>query len=125
MRTTNVLAVSLAIALALAVSACTAGSSAADGAGDGLAHVQLTLQDMEFDPDRLVVAAGETITVDMRNDGQAQHDLLIETGYHSPVLDPGAGTSVEIGPFAAGTYEAICTLPGHQQAGMVLEIEAR
>jgi nitrite reductase (NO-forming) len=123
MRTTRITASLLTLLLAVLVSGCGEGSGSSGS--ESVTHVELSLQDMEFVPDRMEVAAGETITVDMSNDGQARHDLLIETGFHSPVLVPGEEASVEIGPFEAGTYEAICTIPGHQQAGMVLEVEAR
>jgi uncharacterized cupredoxin-like copper-binding protein len=67
----------------------------------------------------------------LRNDGQLGHDLAIEgPGVEeaaggepkTPVIDPGQTADLEI-RLAEGTYDLICTVPGHRDAGMEVELE--
>jgi uncharacterized cupredoxin-like copper-binding protein len=60
----------------------------------------------------------------LENDGQIAHDLTIEgpgVEEKTPVIDAGetAELEVELGP---GDYELYCSVPGHREAGMEVEL---
>jgi uncharacterized cupredoxin-like copper-binding protein len=62
------------------------------------------------------------ITFVAKNDGKIPHDLAIkQTGDKTKLVSPGgsAGLKVTLKP---GTYELYCTVPGHEAAGMKLNI---
>jgi uncharacterized cupredoxin-like copper-binding protein len=69
------------------------------------------------------------VTFKMTNKGALPHDLKICssnkggsanscTGKGTPVISPGKTTSVTVTFTKKGTYEYLCTVPGHAAAGM-------
>jgi uncharacterized cupredoxin-like copper-binding protein len=65
--------------------------------------------------------AGE-ITFEAKNVGKIPHDLAIkQTGAKTKLISPG-GTAVLKVTLKPGTYELYCTVPGHEAAGMKLNI---
>jgi nitrite reductase (NO-forming) len=50
-----------------------------------------------------------------------QHDLKLDGTTGSALIDPGASARVDLGVITT-TTQAWCTVPGHEQAGMVLDI---
>lgn len=74
--------------------------------------------DLWFDPARIGIAAGTTTNLVLDNTGQVFHDLSI------PALDvhleaaAGESTATALRAPAAGTYEFLCTVPGHASGGM-------
>jgi plastocyanin len=63
------------------------------------------------------------VTFDVKNDGKIQHDLAVEDGEEkkTPLIDSGksAKLSDDLKP---GKYKLYCTVPGHEQLGMKLEV---
>jgi uncharacterized cupredoxin-like copper-binding protein len=97
--------------------------------------------DMRFIPDRIQVRAGETLRLQVFNDGKIPHELVIgadeEIARHAEEMrkggspdthSHGTGVSIDLGPgqrgdlvvrFAqAATLQMACLIPGHYQAGM-------
>lgn len=108
---------------ALVVSAAGSSSSPDPAAAPAAApsdtpsEVEVTLDDMFVAPDHIEVAAGGTLEV--VNAGAAIHDLAVEgADVATPMLDPGETHTLELDDLAPGTYTVICTVPGHQAAGM-------
>jgi uncharacterized cupredoxin-like copper-binding protein len=63
-----------------------------------------------------------TITFDIKNDGKIAHDLAVKgTSFKTSEIAPG-GTAQLKADLKAGTYEVYCTLPGHEAAGMKINI---
>ncbi|MDX1690382.1 MAG: plastocyanin/azurin family copper-binding protein [Acidimicrobiia bacterium] len=130
----------LAIAGMLVLAACGGGdddasdTTAASGGGGDTA-ISVTMSDFAFEPDSVVVAAGEEITLDLENVGGVEHNFVIMTEsieteaefdqsnvYYEQNLQPGdSGTFTFTAP-AAGTYQVICSISGHFSAGMVGEL---
>jgi uncharacterized cupredoxin-like copper-binding protein len=69
----------------------------------------------------LHVPAGESVTLSVTNVGTQLHTftvpaLRIDTG----PLQPGATRELTINQLVArGSYDALCTFPGHEEAGMI------
>jgi uncharacterized cupredoxin-like copper-binding protein len=65
--------------------------------------------------------AGE-ITFEAKNDGQIPHDLAIkQTGEKTNLIPPGGTAELKV-TLKAGKYELYCTVPGHEAAGMKLNV---
>jgi uncharacterized cupredoxin-like copper-binding protein len=65
--------------------------------------------------------AGE-ITFEVKNDGKIPHDLAIKGTSDKTKLIPADGTAALKVTLKAGKYELYCTVPGHEAAGMKLDI---
>lgn len=119
---------------------------AADGGGDTADGriIEVALNDFSFDPAEISVAAGETVTFDLRNDGEAVHEFRLSNAHrieehieagHEDHGDEGghhgdADVYLELESGESGRLtvtfpddvtfftEAACLLPGHYEAGM-------
>ncbi|MGZ8629488.1 MAG: multicopper oxidase domain-containing protein [Actinomycetota bacterium] len=120
----------LATLLALVAVACSGGEGGdAPAAGDGEAAaaggpvtVDVMLSDFKIEPATLEVPAGSDITFNVMNHGQAPHTFgVVVDGQtiETPSIDVDGSASLEVPALAAGTYDTLCTVPGHDQLGMV------
>ena len=65
--------------------------------------------------------AGE-ITFQAKNDGKIPHDLAIkQTGDKTKLIQPGGTAELKV-TLKPGTYELYCTVPGHEAAGMRVNV---
>jgi uncharacterized cupredoxin-like copper-binding protein len=65
--------------------------------------------------------AGE-ITFEAKNDGKIPHDLAIKgTSNKTKLIPPGGSAELKV-TLKPGKYELYCTVPGHEAAGMRLNI---
>ena len=104
-----------------------------------------TMQDMRYDVETISVPAGANVTVTLINEGEGEamvHNIVfVERGKmeqiaraglqagqdqayvpdnpvvlaHSPLVQPGQQVDFTFTAPAAGTYEFVCTYPGHWQ----------
>lgn len=105
------------------------GMRAIDEAGNGQGSsasgdpvtVEIELGDLYVKPSSIDVPARSEVIVHITNVGAMAHDLKLggETG--SELIDPGGHATVSLG-VVAETTQAWCTVPGHKEAGMVLDI---
>jgi len=62
------------------------------------------------------------ITFAAKNDGRIPHDLAIkQTGDKTKLIQPGGTAELKV-TLKAGKYELYCSVPGHEAAGMRLNI---
>lgn len=112
-----------ALGVALSARATVVGSAppaaAAGGASEApAAQVEVSLTEFAITPADIVVAEGGTLVV--RNDGSIPHNLtVVDTDIATADLDPGSTETLDLSGLAPGTYRVVCTIPGHEQAGMV------
>jgi nitrite reductase (NO-forming) len=83
--------------------------------------IEVTLGDLFVEPSSITVPAGTDLTLAVTNDGAMPHDLVLADGTGTPMLATGESVEAHFGVMTA-TTEAWCTVPGHKEAGMVLEI---
>ena len=103
------------------------------------------LDTMRFDPERLDIALGQTVRIDIRNDGKMLHELVIGTAreledhaalmlkfpnmeHDEPYMthvDPGKSGRIVWHFNRAGNFEFACLIAGHYQAGMKGAIHVR
>jgi len=140
------LAVVLGLGLAtLVVVASIACGGGADTEGSANAEptvvLDVSLKNLRFTPNRMEVAAGQTVRINVTNMDGTEHDMLVEglriekvgdaMGAHHAgatadmlvvhTMANGNG-SITFRTEQKGTYRFYCTLPGHKDAGMVGEM---
>jgi plastocyanin len=89
------------------------------------AEVQVVATDLKFNPATIQAKVGQPIKIVLQNKGANEHDI------HFPALKAdkpaaslqahartGQTATLEFTPTAKGSYEYICTIPGHKEAGM-------
>lgn len=131
----------LILALIIGVLAACGGGGGGNGdTGAGEAEA-VTLEfsgfdEFRYDPDSVSVAAGAPVTVTFNNEGVLEHNWLLISSRTDPTAateaDAIAGATSGVQPagesetfsFTApppGTYQYVCTVPGHAAGGMVGE----
>jgi uncharacterized cupredoxin-like copper-binding protein len=63
-----------------------------------------------------------TITFDVKNDGQIEHDVAIKGMSQKTKLIPAGASAQLVVTLKPGTYELYCTVAGHEAAGMKLNV---
>jgi plastocyanin len=65
---------------------------------------------------------------EVRNQGQIQHDLTIDgdgvKGAKTPLISPGQSGELPV-ELKAGKYKFYCSVPGHEQSGMKLDVTVK
>ena len=123
-------AIGCSLTAALVVGGCGESSAGARRPPAPSASVEVALTEYRFAPNPIDAPAGRT-TFRLTNDGRTGHDFTIISGdghrrlARSPLIGPGNAATLTV-DLRAGTYEVICTQPGHQEAGMeaVLQVSA-
>jgi len=84
--------------------------------------VQLHLTEFALAPATVVVPEGGQLTV--HNMGNVAHDLVINhTSLRTANLAAGDSETLDVSGLAPGSYELLCTIPGHAAAGMTGTLE--
>jgi nitrite reductase (NO-forming) len=96
------------------------GAEVAAGSG-GPMTVEIELGDLYVRPSTIEVPAGTEVIVDVTNAGAVPHDLKLNGETGTEMLDPGDHVTASLG-VVTETTQAWCTVPGHREAGMVLDI---
>jgi uncharacterized cupredoxin-like copper-binding protein len=65
----------------------------------------------------LAAPVGEVVLSVTNNGGQV-HNLTVEGGPATPDLAPGASAVLNLGHLEAGSYQLLCAVAGHKEAGM-------
>ena len=131
----NIIGIALSAALTLMLAACAgAGDSTADHGGghaaseqvaepvEGARGIEVTAVDIDFEPGRLELTAGEPVNVVVSNDGETLHDFTLQEADVHLNVEPGDTGTTSLTIDKPGTYEAECTVPGHAEAGMTIEV---
>ena len=86
--------------------------------------VEVTAVDYKFELAETTFESGARTFV-MKNDGKDQHNLTVEgpgiDNAATETVGPGETSEVEV-DLEAGRYELYCSVPGHKDQGMDLEI---
>lgn len=112
MRTRMPLVAILAVA-AIALFGCNGDDT---GGADGALVIEAS--EFAFEPENVTIAADTDVEVTIDNVGAVEHDWAIEDLdilIHADAGETATGT-VNV---PVGTWEVICTIPGHAEAGMV------
>lgn len=127
----------LIAAFALALSACSSGAIPNTGG----TSLNTTMTDFKFSPASWTVPVGKPVTVTLTNSGATPHtwtvmkkpisgsftaadqaDILFDSG---TVAAGSSKTVTFTAPSASGSYQVICTQPGHFEAGMIGQLTVK
>jgi uncharacterized cupredoxin-like copper-binding protein len=110
----------LGLALASVLGAC--GASASSSPSNDLA---ITLSEFKFAPANPALTSGQPVRLSVKNVGSVEHDVTIAAANVHLVVKPGQTATKEIAPLAAGTYDIVCSVAGHREAGMVAKLTVK
>ena len=110
------------LATAVLLTACAELDASGTDDAAAEADVEIVMDEMAYDPERIEIPAGERVTVRLTNAGNLRHDLVLPDGTESPTVQPGESAIVELGPLESATT-GWCSVPGHREQGMELEID--
>ncbi len=122
----------LIVVLALSLGACGGGGEEEKETGGGETTettapegvtLDVSAKEFAYTPPTFTVPADTVVTVNFTNDGTVEHNLKIDEAGLAIVAQPGQ-TATGTFSLPAGTYKVYCTVPGHEQAGMVGSITA-
>ena len=83
--------------------------------------VSLSLSEFQIGGN-LTAPAGRVI-LEASNDDSTVHNLVIRGGsLRTPDFAPGESSQLDLGELGPGTFEILCDIPGHAEAGMVSTI---
>jgi len=122
---------------AAATAAPTAAAAASGGGGGPSTTINATEKDFAIAIDNSSVPAG-SVTFKISNQGPSPHNIGVTKqgdsskggGFTGPVIkdsdtiDPGKTTSVTM-DLQPGTYNVVCTVPGHVQLGMIVALTVK
>jgi nitrite reductase (NO-forming) len=126
LKVTMTIAIVLALAFVVAVWAMTGkpGQPTVSSAGppatgaptqNGGVPVTVTASEFKFELSKANVAHGNVVFT-IVNNGKVAHDFSI-SGKTSPLVSPGESAKFTV-TLEAGTFDYLCTVPGHAGAGM-------
>ncbi len=94
------------------------GAQAVAQPGAAVTQQTITATEFAFSPKSIQVPLGQKITLTLENKGSIEHDLSIDALGVKLVAKPGQSVSGSFTADKAGTYDIICSVPGHKEAGM-------
>ncbi len=90
----------------------------AAGASTGMQYVNVTLQEYKITPATITVTAGSGM-LNVTNKGTMAHNLtIVGQNLATPDISPGGTQTLDVMSLAAGSYQVICSVPGHSSLGM-------
>jgi nitrite reductase (NO-forming) len=90
--------------------------------GTSTLKVDLIANDIEWNITTINAKVNQQIEITVTNAGALDHDLVIDELGVDILLAPGDTEVVSVTVDHAGTIQYICSIPGHEEAGMVGEI---
>ena len=89
---------------------------------EGAPEVEVSAVDIDFKPATLEMSAGEAVNVTVKNEGEIVHDFTLEEADVHVNVEPGETKTTSVTIDEPGTYEAKCTVPGHSEGGMTIDV---
>jgi plastocyanin len=106
--------------IGLAAIACQAPSGPVAGANS----VEIVMTEMRFGPNRIDARVGQPIVIRIFNRGAQPHDLTFPSAEMpglrgvETLMNPGESTTLTLTFDRPGSYQFLCSIPGHAVAGM-------
>ena len=79
--------------------------------------VTVELDDFFIEPSEIRLEPGDA-SITVRNNGKTQHDFTVTGLTATKLLDPGTEETIALTGLEAGSYDFICSVPGHADGGM-------
>ncbi|MDJ0322299.1 multicopper oxidase domain-containing protein [Cryobacterium sp. PH31-AA6] len=98
-----------------------AGTAASVPSTGHTTTVDVVMKDTRFTPDSVTVPVGDTLVINLSNEDDMVHNLVLENGVLSGSVVPGASTTVDVGVVGAD-IAGWCSIAGHKLLGMVFDV---
>ena len=114
--------IALVLASGALIASVSAGGAGAlplveEGPSDSAPSASVSLDEFSIGPSAIEIAAGGVLEVS--NTGSAPHDFVVaDTDLATPELAGGESATLDLADLAPGAYEVLCSVPGHEAAGM-------
>jgi uncharacterized cupredoxin-like copper-binding protein len=82
-------------------------------------RITMEAQDIMWSLHEIQAKVNQPVELTIKNTGALDHDIVIEELGVDLLLSPGDVEIVNFTVDHAGTIEFICSIPGHEEAGMV------
>jgi uncharacterized cupredoxin-like copper-binding protein len=110
------------LCLTLAIAMVSAGGDDDAGALGPPLTAHVGLSELKIDPASVEVAEGGVLHV--QNDGTIAHNVsIVGTALKTADLSSGQAEELDISSLATGSYQLVCLIPGHAEAGMQADLE--
>jgi plastocyanin len=122
----------IAGATALLLGAC--GDDDDDDGGGASTSIEATASEFKFEPNAWTVPAGQEFTIEFQNDGSVEHEwAVLKLGeniasedefaedkvlFEVEAIPAGESSAEQFTVDDPGTYQVICAVPSHFNAGM-------
>ena len=83
------------------------------------AELTVAASDFKFDPVTINLKAGEPVQATITNAGALEHTFTIPDLGVDVSMTAGQTVTIDFTPAESGTFELLCTVLGHKEAGMV------
>jgi len=111
--------IAIGVVVTVALAAVATGGALAAKPKLVTTKISVTAFEMGFKLSKTTVPRG-TVIFTVKNTGTVAHDFSFGSkGGGTEMLDPGATATLKVKFLKPGNYTFICTVPGHQEAGMV------
>jgi uncharacterized cupredoxin-like copper-binding protein len=106
--------------------------------GPSTAELAMSMTEFSFSPPSASVPAGAEVTLTVTNNGTIEHNwVLLDAGYQAAApwdaddqsqvitetsVPAGGSQTVTFTAPAAGTYQIVCSIAGHLEAGMMASL---
>lgn len=96
------------------------------GCGGGGPEVSVVLSEFAFEPSRISIPRSQKTAIKLQNKGSVEHNLSVpQLNVTSATVAPGKTGVLEFAvPRGGAPLKVVCTIPGHEEAGMVGELVA-
>lgn len=108
-------------ALMLVLAGCTSDPGDEASGGDPQ-RLSATLNEFSIEPTQLEVQADRPTIVTVTNAGAILHNLRLADGATTRDLASGESDELELPAMKPGRYQLLCSIAGHETAGMVTEL---
>ena len=95
-----------------------ASTTTAASVEPGAQEITVEAGDLWFRPEAIEIPAGGTVNLTVRNTGEVFHDLTVTDLDLQLNVEAGDTTTRAVSVDTPGTYEFICSVPGHAAGGM-------
>ncbi|HEX2425853.1 MAG TPA: multicopper oxidase domain-containing protein [Actinomycetota bacterium] len=116
------------VIVALVAASCGGGDGSTNGSGGagdragGKTTFDVNLTEFAIAPAMIDVPSGTPLTFKVSNDGTTVHTFSVHTEakvYETDQIQPGSSVTLLVDALDPGTYKTSCTIPGHEDLGMV------
>jgi nitrite reductase (NO-forming) len=85
---------------------------------EGAPELRVDATDFAFSPAEISVRAGEPVNIVLVSTAGGHNLSATDIGFRLPIVDEGETTRGALAIAEPGTYEFVCTVPGHLEQGM-------